>query len=622
MRNYFLLLAVTLTACGGSGSTGSTTTPPPGGTSITAIYDVQGTGASSPLNDQDVTVEGIVTGDLQERDADSRSNLGGFYIQSEPDADFATSDGIFVFDGNNPTVDVNSGDLVRVEGTVAEYFGETQISASTVSRIGTGAIIPVTVNLPAAATTSNSDGVLIADLERYEGMLVHFPQTLTVSELRELERFGEVMLAQGGRQFQFTNRNAPDVAGYDSYRALIASRRFLLDDGSRTANESPIRYLRASATPDFSIRVGDQITGVTGVVRFSRGSGPDGIESYRLMPTVDPMFESISARPEEPTVDGTFRVASFNVLNFFSGIDAGQPTCGPSANDNCRGADSAEEFDRQLEKTLTAVRMLNADIIGLIELENNASESLRLIVDGLNAELGAGSYAFVDTGTIGDDAIKTGFLFKTATVGLVGDAAVLDSGVDARFNDARNRPALAQTFEQSSNGARLTVVVNHLKSKGSACADDDDPNLGDGQGNCNVTRTTAATVLAEWLAADPTGSGDADTLIIGDLNAYMLEEPLSALKSAGFTNLAEHASGLDAYSFVFDGQSGALDHALASSSLTAQVAAVVEWHINADEPRVLDYNLDADRDPDLFDGSTPYRASDHDPLIIGLNLTP
>jgi predicted extracellular nuclease len=334
------------------------------------------------------------------------------------------------------------------------------------------------------------------------------------------------------------------------------------------------------------------------------------------------MFESISARPEEPTVDGTFRVASFNVLNFFSGIDAGQPTCGPSANDNCRGADSAEEFDRQLEKTLTAVRMLNADIIGLIELENNASESLRLIVDGLNAELGAGSYAFVDTGTIGDDAIKTGFLFKTATVGLVGDAAVLDSGVDARFNDARNRPALAQTFEQSSNGARLTVVVNHLKSKGSACADDDDPNLGDGQGNCNVTRTTAATVLAEWLAADPTGSGDADTLIIGDLNAYMLEEPLSALKSAGFTNLAEHASGLDAYSFVFDGQSGALDHALASSSLTAQVAAVVEWHINADEPRVLDYNLDADRDPDLFDGSTPYRASDHDPLIIGLNLTP
>lgn len=622
MRNYTLILAALLAACGGSGNSGSGEPPPPGGKPVTAIYDVQGSGASSPLDGQVITVEGIVTGDFQDGDADSARDLGGFYIQNAPDADFTTSDGIFVFDGDSPAVDVDTGDFVRVDGAVDEFFGETQLIASSVRITGSGDLLPVSINLPASATSSNSDGVLIADLERYEGMLVHFPQTLTVSELRELDRYGELTLAQGGRQFQFTNRYAPNVAAYDAYRAELAARRILLDDGSRAANEMPIRYLTAGAAADYSIRIGDQVTDLTGVVRFSRGSGPDGTEAYRLMPTTDPLFESINRRPGKPTLDGSFRVASFNVLNFFSGIDTGQAVCGPAANDNCRGADSPQEFNRQLEKTITALGMLNADVVGLMELENNASESLQLIVDALNAAHGADSYAFVDTGTIGDDAIKTGFLYMTATVSPVGDAAILDSSVDARFNDSRNRPALGQTFEQISNGARLTVVVNHLKSKGSDCDNDGDPNLRDGQGNCSATRTTAATALAEWLATDPTGSGDADALIIGDLNAYMLEDPLSALKDAGFTNLVENTTGLDAYSFVYDGQSGALDHALATASLTPQVAGVVEWHINADEPRVLDYNLEFNRDPGLFDGSTPYRASDHDPLIIGFDLMP
>ena len=164
--------------------------------------------------------------------------------------------------------------------------------------------------------------------------------------------------------------------------------------------------------------------------------------------------------------------------------------------------------------------------------------------------------------------------------------------------------------------------MNHLKSKGSDCVADGDPNLGDGQGNCNATRRSAAAAIADWLSTDPTSSGDPDFLIIGDLNAYLLEDPLTALRNAGFVNLGEAATGTDAYSFVFGGQSGALDHALASPSLEPQVAAVLEWHINADEPPVLDYNLESGRDPDLFDADTPYRASDHDPLLIGLNLTP
>nr|MDJ0760963.1 endonuclease/exonuclease/phosphatase [Woeseiaceae bacterium] len=163
--------------------------------------------------------------------------------------------------------------------------------------------------------------------------------------------------------------------------------------------------------------------------------------------------------------------------------------------------------------------------------------------------------------------------------------------------------------------------VNHLKSKGSDCDDVGDPNRNDGQGNCNLTRTAAAQAMGEWLAGDPTGSGDGDVLIVGDVNAYTMEDPLTALADAGYVNLTATLQNAESYSFVFRGESGALDHALANESLAAQVTGALDWHVNADEPRLVDYNLEGDRDPAWFDGDSPYRSSDHDPLIIGLQLT-
>lgn len=611
-----LLLAA---ACGGSGGGGTApvpSDPPPDGTTL--IYDVQGSGTTSPLEGQVVTIQGVVTGDFQESDANELSNLGGFYVQDIPDGDFATSDGIFVFDGNNPTVDVNAGDSVEVRGTVNEYFGETQVDASSVRVVGSGALLPFPVNLPAAATVNNSDDELIADFEHLEGMLVRFPQALTVTELRNLERYGAVKLSQGGRLFQFTNSSPPDTATYAAHKESIATRSIVLDDGRRAENVQPVRYLDAGAQPGYSIRAGDAITDIIGNLRYSRGSGANGDATWRLMPVQPVEFSSINERPGVPEVDGGLRVASFNLLNFFSTIDAGQDNCGPQGNDGCRGADSGAEQDRQLAKIVSALVLMDADIVGLIELENNANESLRLIVDALNSRVGANVYASVPTGAIHDDAIKTGFIYKTPTTSLFGDFALLDRSVDSRFNDARNRPALAQSFTQKSNGAVLTVVVNHLKSKGSSCESDGDPNTGDGQGNCNQTRTNAAAAIGDWISTDPTGSGDPDFLVIGDLNAYTAEDPLTALKNAGLTNLVETRS--NAYSFVFDAQAGALDHALATASLISQVAETLEWHINADEPPILDYNLEHGRDPALFDGSSPYRASDHDPVIVGLDL--
>ena len=619
MHKTLLLLATTLAACGSSG--GGTPPPnPPGNAGVTAIYDVQGDGAASPFVGQSITIEGVVTGDFQDNDADVTRNLGGFYLQNVPDADFATSDGVFVFDGNNPPVEVNPGNVVRVQGTVNEHFGETQVSASSVSITGTGAILPTPVTLPVATTSTNPDGELIANLERYEGMLIRLPQTLTVTDVRSLEEHGSVLLSEGGRQYTFTNRNVPDVAGYDAHLESIATRRLWLDDGQRISNASPVRYLAAAAVPNYSIRAGDQIAGVTGTLRYSRGSGSRGSSAYRLMPTIDPQFQAMNPRPGPANVAGALRVASANVLNFFSTVDTGLSICGPGGDGNCRGADSNEELDRQRAKLTSVLAIIDADIVGLIELENNPDESLQTIVDALNTRLAAGTYSYVDTGTIGTDSIKVGFIYKPATVSLAGAFAVLDSSVDARFNDTKSRPVLAQTFSQISNGAKLTIAVNHLKSKGSPCDSIGDPDIGDGQGNCNLTRASAATAMASWLPTDPTSSGDSDVLIIGDANSYYLEDPMTALSDAGFVNLVENAAGLDSYSFLFAGQAGALDHALASPDLVGQVAGVVEWHVNADEPPLLDYNLEFDRDPTLFDGTTPYRSSDHDPLIIGLDL--
>jgi hypothetical protein len=314
-------------------------------------------------------------------------------------------------------------------------------------------------------------------------------------------------------------------------------------------------------------------------------------------------------------------VASFNVLNFFTTLDTGALSCGPMGGLGCRGANTALEFGRQRTKIVSALVALNADVVGLTEIENNASAATQSLVDGLNATLGAGTYAFINTGSIGTDAIKVALIYKPAKVVPAGAFALLTSAVDARFIDTKNRPALAQAFTELSSGARFSVVLNHLKSKGSACDDVGDPDHLDGQANCNGTRTAAAAALLSWIATDPTHSGDPDYLIIGDLNSYAQEDPIRTLKEGGFRALTETILGPSASSFQFQGQSGYLDHSLASPSLAPQVTGLTEWHINADEPTVLDYNTEFKID-DPFNPSDPFRASDHDPVMVGLDLTP
>jgi predicted extracellular nuclease len=415
-------------------------------------------------------------------------------------------------------------------------------------------------------------------------------------------------LSATNRLFQPTQVVDPGTAA-QAQQASNQRSVIELDDGSRDENPALPPHLG----PDNTLRVGDTVQGLIGVLTFEFGV-------YAIQPTSAPgaiQFTRTNPRASAP-VDpgGSLRIAEFNVLNYFTTLDDGAPSCGPSGGLECRGANSVSEFTRQRDKILAALTQLNADIVALTELENNVRASIQDLVDGLNGRVGAGTYTFIDTGTIGTDAIKVGLIYKPASVTPVGAFALLTSAVDSQFVDTLNRPVLAQTFEQPTTRERFTLAVNHLKSKGSECPND--PDLGDGQGNCNLTRTAAVRAELSWLATDPTASGDPDFLIIGDMNAYAQEDPIKALLAGGYSNLVATFVGAGAYSYVFEGASGYLDHAFASSSLSGQVTGLIEWHINADEPRLLDYNQEYN--PPALYAPNPYRSSDHDPLVVGLRL--
>jgi hypothetical protein len=569
------------------------------GDPATLIHAVQGGGPASPEVGNIHTIEGVVVGDFQ----NTSTQLSGFFLQEEDgqaDADPATSEGIFVYDPAF-TLDVAVGDVVRVQGAVTEFFGLTELTSVTnMALCSSGsAVTPAAITLPVSS---------LDYWEQFEGMLITIPQTLYVTENYTTGRYGEVHLSIGGRLFNPTSVTAPGAPAL-ALQDLNDRSRIQLDDGSAIQNPLPLPpYLG----PDNTLRGGDTLPGITGVLSY-------GFGEYEIQPVGPVAFTRVNERSvTPPAVGGTLKVASFNVLNYFTTIDNAGPICGPTGGLDCRGADTIEEFTRQRDKIISALIALDADIVGLMEIENHATDAAVIdLVDGLNAIAGAGVYAYISTGPIGTDAIKVALIYKPAAVTPVGAYAIIDSTVDPTFIDTLNRPSLAQTFDVNATGARFTVVVNHLKSKGSDCNAVGDPDTGDGQGNCNLTRTAAANALVNWLAADPTGSGDPDFLIIGDLNSYAMEDPITAITGAGYTNLVSVFGGLYAYSYVFEGQAGYLDHALSSPTLTLQVTGAAEWHINADEPAALDYN---NYNQPLLYQPDPFRASDHDPVLVGLDL--
>ncbi|GAB4179479.1 MAG: ExeM/NucH family extracellular endonuclease [Roseiflexaceae bacterium] len=602
----------------------------------TPIGTVQGEDDTADITGL-VTIQGVVVGDYE----GAAPALRGFYLQDAGDGNPLTSDGIFVFNGSNNSVSL--GQVVQVTGTAGEFQGQTQLSG-TLTIVDCGAtevVTPVDIAMPFPAAVGG-----VAYLERYEGMLVRLAQKAYVTEFFQLGRFGEVLVSSGARLSQPTNIFAP---GPDATALQAANdlNQILLDDSSQAQNPDPILFARGGnpLSASNTLRGGDSVENVVGILNYTWAGNAASPNAYRIRPLNAlgggiPNFVAENARPSAPpAVGGRLKASAFNVLNYFLTLDIGTtPACGPLGNkQECRGAETAVELDRQQQKLTQALISLDADVLGLIELENtqdangNDVNPLADIVARLNAVAGAGTYSYINTGIIGGDTIRVGIIYKPAKVTPIGAFQTLDSSDDPRFNSSIQRPSLAQTFEENFGGARFTFVVNHFKSKGCTGSTGLEADQLDGQGCWNLTRTLAAQALVDWLASDPTGSGDPDYLLVGDLNSYAMEDPIRAILAGSddsastgddFVNLIKRFGGELAYSYVFDGQWGYLDHALASATLNSQVVGAGEYHINSDEPSVLDYNTNfktANLISTLF-AADPFRTSDHDPVVIGLDL--
>ncbi len=599
------------------------------GDPATFIHEVQGPGSTSPIMGTMVEIEAIVVGDFQQYAGTGFDEpLDGFMLQEEDgdaDGDPATSEGVFVYDPGG--IDVSVGDLVRIRGAVSEFWGLTEVSGLTdlaICSMGNAAPAPATPALP----TSVGDPVV--DWEAIEGMSVLFSQPLYVTGLYPHSAFGEVQLSAIGAQDHPNQMAAQGSAAAAAIRQLNLDSRVILDDGEDENESYPNDTWNPSTTPylvgpEGTLRSGDMLSGLAGVVHYS-------FEEYEVHPVnlADPAypagavsFTRVDPRPGMPDVGGTMTVASFNVLNYFTTLES-------------RGADNPAEFERQAAKIVDAIIDLDADVVGLMEIENNGT-AIADLVTRLNADPDATrTYGYIDTGVVGGDAIVVGFIYDTATVVPVGDFAILDSSVSAAFLDTKNRPAVAQTFEEVATRNRVTVAVNHLKSKGSSCDSQanpgdaafgvapyaSDPELGDFAGNCNLTRTAAAKVLGQWLDADPTGTGTGYALIIGDLNAYANEDPITTLDGLGYTDLHEMYAGGNSWqtgghTYVYDGELGSLDYAMGNPAVMPVVTGATAWHINADEPFALDYN---DYNPPANYTPDQWKSSDHDPVIVGLAM--
>ncbi len=622
----------------------------------------------SPLINTQVMVEAIVVGDFQDNDDDIQRDLSGFYLQeedSDADNNLLTSEGLFVA-SHDFDIDVNVGDKVRVTGTVSQSFGETQLSNITnitiIQSNQLSHITPATVFLDdSRSVTVNGNGKYQPDLEAFEGMLVTVPQTLTIIEQHRLDQFNEIALTAGERPYQFTQINRPDTQLYDMAQRQLGAMRIIYDDGLNKQNASINNldgfadYSEASAK-----RMGDTIDSLTGVLDYKWAGSSTSKSTWRIRAHMNgintfsssELGNSPNPRPLVPSQPlGNLKIASMNILNFFTTLDTGSTKT--AAGHSPRGADdltrsqiqpASAEFDRQLKKLRNAILALEADIVGLIEIENDFdpindnSTAIEVLVNTLNEASSGAHYDYVypDSQFVGSDAIAVAFIYNTKNITLTPNTriATLDDTVaatlppfsqhdftaDPIFNGpGTNRVSLAASFTHLHSNESITVVANHFKSKGSSgLTDVNSANFDnkDGAGFWNDRRLNAATAVSAWLATAPTGSQTQKQVILGDLNAYAMEAPLQYLLDNGFNNVEDSR----AYSYVFDGQIGTLDYLLISDELMDSMTSGNVWHINTDEADALDYNLDFGKSANYFEGESATRNSDHDPVIAGFWL--
>ncbi|SJN27499.1 5'-nucleotidase [Microbacterium esteraromaticum] len=576
----------------------------PGDAVAATIAEVQGTGDVSPMKGQLVTAEGIITADYR------TGNYNGIVIQAQGSGGDAhavgdASDGVFVFvDGK--AVPGEIGDLVSVTGTVDEYFGQTQIKVAAASAV---AVVTAGVGVPALTPLPTS--VVGADREAYENMLVQPVGDYAVASSHQLFNFGTLWLNPDELNVKSTEvkRPGPDAA---AIAGTNRADRIFLDDGYNiqvTNNAYP------GDQPYFTkgevVRNGDLVDfGDKGFVLQY------GFDDWRLQPTTPLSSESPddqkvsfttnNPRPAVPSVGGDVQIASFNVYNYFTTLS--------SENADARGAKTAAQFAIQKSKIVAAINGLDAEVVSLMEIENSVKlgepvdTALADLVSGLNAATGSETWAYVPTpeslrNAATTDFITNAIIYKKGEVTPVGASSTIDD--ETVWGNVRE--PIAQAFD--IDGRTVTVVANHFKSKSGSGTEP-----ADGQGHFNGDRVKQAESLLAFTDELAQDNGSADMLLIGDFNAYGQEDPINVFTSKGWLDTVP-AKDSGTYTYTFDGELGSLDHVIASPSLADSVTGAAVWTINSPEWSDRGYAFGA------TESSTPFRSSDHDPILVGVSAT-
>ena len=633
----------TVGAPGPQSSGGQEPEPEPEPTEV-SIPEIQGSGATSPLEGDDVVTTGVVTAAPQ--------YLFGFYLQDpQGDGDAATSDAVFVYyPQGSGSITVEPGDHVEVTGEVDEFAGQTQVVSS---EAGT-----VELTEPAGAVTAYAGEWPATDAakESLEAMLFSPQGDFTVTNTYSTNQYGEVGLAVGDKPLVQPTEvaDAQDEAAIAAVKADNAARAITLDDGSSTDYTRNSALTPAYVSNEHPVRVGAAVEFTEDVI-LTQGGSPSS-PTYRFQPLESVDGEEFPAtspatfentRTEAPdaaqvAADGTpdVTVASFNVLNYFTTLgdpdndDIGDGGCtsyddrdgdGNNVRGGCdvRGAWDPEDLARQQEKIVAAINALDADVVGLMEIENSAAlgeeadEATETLVAALNADAGAGTWAANPSSSelpaaSEQDVITNAIIYKPAAVERVGEARALgdQSGSEQAFGNARE--PIGQVFVPVEGGEQFLFVVNHFKSKGSGVDD------GTGQGNANPDRVAQATALEEWVPTVQDETGTEAVLLVGDFNSYSMEDPMQVLYDGGYTN-AQDLSSVEEWTYSFRGLSGSLDHVLANEAALDLATGTDIWNINSGESVALEYSR-FNIHGTLFHDAGPYRSSDHDPVVLGLDL--
>ena len=557
------------------------------GDAHTPIASVQGSESATPMAGQSVTVEGILTLDTRQP-----GGFQGFYLQQafhEQDADPATSEAIFI---HTRAENGTPGDRVRVTGKAGEYYGLTSLSSVRSITVCGSPGLPPPVDFDPGQTPEDAR-------EALESMLVQIGQPLVVVDTWNLARYGELVLAP---DLQWTTTQVRRPAG-DRAREFQQqdSVRLLLDDGERRQQPRPVPWPPGGLQPSSPVRIGDQVSQLTGVLDYRFGH-------WRLQPIKTPLFTHTSPRGPAPERhhDANLRVVSLNLANLFNGN--GQGGGFPTA----RGARTLNAFRQQEARLITQITVMDPDILVVAELENDGYDSNSAVAQ-LAAGLGT-QWDFVRGEThTHNDAIRNGVLYRSDRVRTLGTARLMDQGAFQRWH----RPAVSQEFELISGSEPITIVAVHLKSKSCQGAPPAQRDVGDGQACYTAARTEAAQELAEQFG-DYSASSKA-VLLAGDFNAYAMEDPLQALAEAGYRDLVRAFHGTRMATFRYHGRLGTLDYHLANQTAAERALASHIWAVNVEEPRIFAY--DAPQGLDLAENYL-WRASDHNPVITDLKLRP